>query len=264
MCSPTDSNETDSWVLLEEELNVWAANGIHATFWWRDDDAIAAGEKLDRLIRLTQCSGLLLACIPAHAQQTLASSIAGCKHVYVAQHGYSHTNHAPRGQGYGAWELGMHRGMTPVMAELEHGKALLQDLIGEAFLPVVVPPWNRIDGQLFAPIAQIGFRGVSAFGIRDPDVHSSGLIVANAHCDPIRWKGGAIFASVHKTIMQLVEHLRARRNGQADNQEHTGFLTHHIDLDDAGWRFSEQLAAVIDSHPSARWVSPDAVFGKSL
>lgn len=260
MSSLTDPNNADCWALLEEELNAWALEGIQATFWWRDDDAIAAGDKLDRLIDLTQNSALLLACIPAHAQKNLTSGIAGCTHVYVAQHGYSHTNHAPRGQGGGAWELGMHRGVATTMSELEHGRALLQDLVGPAFLPVIVPPWNRIDDQLLTSIAQSGYRGVSAFGTRAHAELCNGLIIANAHCDPIRWKGGATFAGAQKTIMQLIEHLFARRNGQADKHEHTGFLTHHIDLDDVGWQFCKQLAGVIDSHSGAQWVSPKTVF----
>lgn len=258
------SSHTDPWARLDAELNAWASNGQTASFWWRDDDAIAAGEKLDRLFELTAESGLLLACIPSRADKSLATSIAAFPHVSVAQHGYSHTNHAPRGQGCGAWELGLHRGIDTVMSELGLGRKLLKDLVGAAFLPVIVPPWNRIDWQLLDPIAQAGFEGISAFGIAGTEEQQSNLVIANGHCDPIRWKTGAKFAGELKTITQLVGHLEARRSGQANEHEHTGFVTHHLDLDDAAWQFCDHLAAVISSHSGAQWISPVAVFERSL
>lgn len=252
---------SDPWAPLEVELNRWAALGQQASFWWRDDDAVMSGEKLDRLIDLTVNSGVLLASIPAKVDNSLALCLADSSKIWIAQHGYAHINHAPRGQGLGAWELGLHRGESAVLEELDEGRHRLEHLFGPRFLPVIVPPWNRIASELFKPIAERGYHGVSAFGARANIQLPSGLVLANAHCDPIRWKAGAIFAGEIKTLGQLVDHLEARRMGQVDVKEHTGFLTHHIDLDSAGWTFCNHLASVIENHSGARWISPVDVFG---
>lgn len=261
MTDYTTSDTPDPWQLLHKELDAWVAIGKQATLWWRDDDAVAAGPKLSRLVELTANAGLLLAVIPAKVNASLATDLATSAHVEIAQHGYAHINHAPRGQGLGAWELGMHRGETAVLSDLATGREQLETHFTDSFLPVIVPPWNRIAPELLLPIHKSGYRGISAFGAHTDINTPVALVIANAHCDPIRWKSGASFAGEYKSIKQLVTHLEARRCGEANIQEHTGYLTHHIDLDRAGWEFSENLASMVDSHPGARWVSPSTVFG---
>ena len=178
----------------------------------------------------------------------------------IAQHGYAHINHAPRGQGLGAWELGLHREMATVLSELEEGHKRLVDAYAELFLPVVVPPWNRIDPKLFPALQANGYKAVSAFGTRPMVNLADGLLSVNSHVDPIRWKTGARFAGTQKTINSLVEHLKNRRLGETDESEITGYLTHHIDLDEEGWAFSQQLARCIKEHPGSAWVYPVDIF----
>jgi hypothetical protein len=258
----TTETKTDPWAALDTELDAWAAAGRTADLWWRDDDAVAWGPRLERLCELTATTGLLLAVIPARAEDGLARA-SQVPHVRIAQHGYAHVNHAPKGQGLGAWELGLHRGEARVLAELDEGRAHLQAIFGGRFMAVVVPPWNRIDPALFGPLAERGYRGVSAFGPRAD--YKSGerydLVVANAHCDPIKWKGGARFAGEAKALGDLIGHLKARRTGAVDADEPTGFLTHHIDLDDDGWAFCARLAGAVAAHPAARWRDALDIFG---
>jgi len=250
----------NAWSALQAELNTWSSAGHIASFWWRDDDAVRAGPRLDKLIDISSNSGLMLAVIPTHLEPSLATALADAPQVYVAQHGYAHVNHAPRGLGLGAWELGMHRGLDTVMAEIHRGRAILEDRFQSQFLQVLVPPWNRIAPELIKPVADSGFCGVSAFGPRDQNNPVQGMTFINAHCDPIRWKSGAQFRGTSKTISQLCEHLEARRTGRVDVDEPTGFLTHHIDLDAAGWNFSKRLANMIHQHKAARWCSPKQLF----
>ncbi len=250
----------NAWSLLEAELDQWVVAGKTAKLWWRDDDAVTTGPQLDQLIEICTDVGLLLAVIPAHAQAPLAARVAQVNHVHIAQHGYAHINHAPRGQGLGAWELGLHRGQAAVLADLQVGRERLDHLFGPRFMPIIVPPWNHIDSALFAPIAAAGYRGISAFGPRQSDSSATELIRVNAHCDPIRWKSGARFRGVEKTVNQLVEHLMAKRSGRVDANEPTGFLTHHKDLDAAGWDFCVKLVEIVTSHSGACWISPLAAF----
>lgn len=256
----TNDAEEDAWAQLDSELNSWSSSGRIAKFWWRDDDAAAPGPKLDQLIKLSEHAGLLLAVIPTRLQAGLAKSLAQVPHVFVAQHGYAHVNHAPRGQGLGAWELGMHRGMTAVMDDLDEGRRLIHEHFESRFLRVVVPPWNHISSELLEPIAERGYSGVSAFGPRNQRKPMSGLTIINAHCDPIRWKSDPKFRGVTRSITQLIEHLQAKRMGNADSEEATGLLTHHIDLDDMAWAFCERLASVVEKHVAAQWCSPDTLF----
>ena len=252
------TTNTDPWAALDAELDAWAADGRTADLWWRDDDAVAWGPKLERLCELTATTGLLLAVIPERAEDGLARA-SQIPQLRIAQHGYAHVNHAPKGQGLGAWELGLHRGEARVMAELDKGRAHLQAIFQGRFLPVVVPPWNRIDPALYAPLAGHGYRGVSAFGPRTGERYD--LVIANAHCDPIKWKGGARFAGEAKALGDLIGHLEARRTGAVDADEPTGFLTHHIDLDEDGWAFCAQLAEAVAAHPAARWRDALDIFG---
>ena len=134
----------DSWQLLTKELDAWQAQGAIADLWWRDDDAVATGSKLDQLFSTTETTGLLLAVIPLGAEVNLADAVKASPHVKVAQHGYAHINHAEKGQGQGAWELGLHRGEQVVLDELDHGCMRLEDLFKDHFIPVIVPPWNHI------------------------------------------------------------------------------------------------------------------------
>ncbi len=243
----------DPWKTLDNELDAWADGGQTADFWWRDDDAISAGPQLDRLLAITETTGLLLAVIPAKAEQSLVEVVQAAPHVRVAQHGYAHTNHAPRGQGLGAWELGMHRGEKIILDELDLGRQRLESMFSDDYICVVVPPWNHIDPVLVAPIAARGFCGLSRFGPRDCAAPYANFALVNSHCDPIRWKNGAVFKGEEKTIGNLVEHLKARRTGVVDASEPTGYLTHHLDLDQDGWAFSERLLKRINRHPAALW-----------
>jgi len=257
----TDTTDVDPWAQLDTEFQAWISEGCKsASLWWRDDDAVASGARLDQLIDISANAGLLLAVIPASLEHSLGRALADVAHVHIAQHGYAHINHAQRGAGLGAWELGLHRGESAVLTELDLGRKRLEELFGSSFLPVVVPPWNRIAAELLQPLATRGYVGVSAFGARAAKHPVPGLLVVNAHCDPIRWKSGARFAGESKTIAQLIDHLQARRAGLVDADEPTGFLTHHLDLDSTGWDFCARLARVVEEHPGARWISPEHVF----
>ena len=251
---------SETWDRFVTELDAWAAADQIATFWWRDDDAVQPGPKLERLIELTASSGLLLAVIPAQAQPSLVPWVESSTRVYVAQHGYSHTNHAERGRGLGAWELGLHRPAQVVVDEMLVGRERLSEMFGIRFLPVVVPPWNHIDPALLSPLAAQGYCGVSLFGADNADPLPQHFVRANAHCDPIKWKGGARFTGEIKAMDQLLNHLQQRRSGQADINEATGILTHHIDMDEASWDFCSRIETLISQHAAAQWCSAAELF----
>ncbi|MBX2880524.1 MAG: polysaccharide deacetylase family protein [Granulosicoccus sp.] len=252
--------QQDPWAALVDELDAWSTEGKVADLWWRDDDATSPGPKLDRLFELTTNTGLLLATIPAPAVPELRPVIEQAPHVRVGQHGYAHINHAPKGKGLGAWELGLHRGEAAVLDDLDCGRDILEQLFGELFVAVVIPPWNRLDAALVRPIADRGYLGISRFGARNQKHVTESCVVVNSHCDPINWKSGPQFTGESKALDQLISHLESRRTGEVDAAEPTGVLTHHVVLDEAGWDFCTRLVEVLDSHPAASWSSIPQLF----
>ena len=66
-----------AWQWLERELERWSSDGRRALFWWRDDDASRAENRLDRLLKLADKHALPLAiaAIPARLDDSLAGRL---------------------------------------------------------------------------------------------------------------------------------------------------------------------------------------------
>jgi hypothetical protein len=250
-----------SWDRLDRELAAWAAEGREATFWWRDDDAVAVTPALDRLLRLTERGGipLALAVIPAPAELRLAERLATQPQAVVLQHGYAHRNHAPAGMR--AVECGGARPLDAVAGELALGRERLHALFSGCFLPVLVPPWNRIDAALPSRLPALGFVGLSTWGAREAAEASAGLPQVHTHADPVAWRKGRVFGGAERVVQAIADHLQARREGRADPQEPTGVLTHHLVHDEPGWAFLEELVQRLSRRAGLRWVAPAEAFG---
>ncbi|MEM8731215.1 MAG: polysaccharide deacetylase family protein [Pseudomonadota bacterium] len=262
--SVEDRLEREAWSALTDELSVWSDAGRQATFWWRDDDATRAGPRLSRLLSLSEqhAAPVALASVPRDVDTSLKPALDSAPRAYVLQHGYAHINHAKGTDVSGAWEMGLQRPLEVVSGELEAGWQRLSDLVGpDRALPVLVPPWNRIDPVVTAHLPALGFRGVSTYGPRAACEVVPGLCQVNTHCDPIKWKGGARFTGTGKAVTFLTAHLAARRRGEVDPTEPTGLVTHHIDHDEAVWMFCDALLGILNAHSGARVLSPTEVFG---
>lgn len=244
---------------LQRELDLWAAAGCVAAFWWRDDDA---AEPTPALARLTALSAdfsieLALAAIPALAVPALADAAAGGS-VVIVQHGYSHANRARLGEP--AIECGGDRETFVILSELDRGRRRMVSLFGERFVPVLAAPWNRIERRVLKRLAEIGISGVSAYGPRVAMEEVAGLPVANAHVDPMNWRERR-FAGTGKALSSVVGELRARRLVACDPGEPIGLLTHHLDHDPEFWTFLEDFLGRTRRHPAARWVGVEEAFG---
>jgi hypothetical protein len=256
----TERRAEDAWAALAGELDLWAATGSAATLWWRDDDAAAITPELERLLALSAGTetALGLAVIPGRLSAELPMRLAGCDRLTVLQHGWRHVNHA--GPGKGAWELGDHRPLAQVEEELAAGHRQLAQAFGAKFLPVVVPPWNRISARVMQTLPALGFVGVSTFGARAGAQPAPGLIQVNSHCDPVRWKDRARFAGTARTLDDLTSHLAARRQGTVDPREPTGLVSHHLVLDPPAWDFLAELLRRTKRHPAACWLGAREAF----
>lgn len=233
---------------LRRALDLRAAAGEPVTFWLRDDDAIAPTPALDRLLDIAARVPLTLAVIPAGTGLPLADRLAGAPGVSVALHGWGHANHATGGEK--KQELGRHRAAPVVLAELAQGHAKLRALHGARYVPVLVPPWNRIDGSLLAALPGIGIAALSVFGPARP----AALPVVNTHVDLMDWHGtGGAWPAAHlsRAILRALS-----------LAEPVGLLTHHLVHDGAAWDFLQAFVALTADHPGCRWAAlPDLAAG---
>ncbi len=261
-----------AWQTLAAELDAWLGQGRLATFWWRDDDAGRPDPGFERLLALA--SGLTLplglAVVPAWLTPEAADAIrATPASLFVLQHGFAHVNHEteiqPGEQKVRPAECGMARPLPAVLEGVAQGGSSLRTALGSRFLPVFVPPWNRIAPTVSAGLPRMGYRTISAFGPRLAAEPVPGLRQVNCHADPILWREGKRFAGVGATLERLRAHLAARREGRADPSEPTGILSHHRDLDPVGWAFLEELLGRLRAHPAVTFPPlPSLLVSKGL
>ena len=243
-----------TWQDLETELNIWHQNGDVATIWWRDDDAGKLTPALVKLIDISNNHNLPihLAAIPTALEESAIEAIKAAQNIWILQHGFSHTDHAPKGEG--SWELGDHRAIETVVDELSSGFAQLKQTFGAKFLPIQVPPWTRISMNVVKHLKSVGFKALSLEGKQFESVFANEIQILNPHCDPIKWKQNAKFKGTERVLSDIVSHLKYRRADTKVFNETTGICTHHLDHDADLWAFLDQFAQFIANHRGAQWV----------
>lgn len=230
-----------NWQALREELKLWRGSGLVLPFWWRDDDAIEPTPQLEILAGLAETSGVPvhLAVIPRDATEALAQAICARKSLIPVVHGWAHENHAPADLKKA--EFGATRPIDECRQDFEQALRRLTLLFGDRLSPMFVPPWNRIDPALMAPLAEAGFTAVSTYlPRREPDA-APGLAQINTHLDPIFWRGTRGLVAPEDLVALAVALLRDRRRAITDNAEPFGYLTHHLVHDADIWEFSKQF-----------------------
>jgi peptidoglycan/xylan/chitin deacetylase (PgdA/CDA1 family) len=230
---------------LRQALEGRAMEGRPALLWLRDDDAVEPTPALDRLFDLPRAGvPLTVAAIPAGTGPALAQAVAFVPGIEVAQHGWSHANHA--GTGEKKQELGAHRPTEAVMEEVARGFAHLAALHGPRFVPLMVPPWNRIAPQIASALPGAGFRALSVYG----PAKVGPLPQINTQVDLIDWRGSRGGRDAGVLEAEIVA---------AMAQGPVGILTHHLVHDAAAWGFLDALAEVTVGHPGCRWIPVSAL-----
>ncbi|MCP4432639.1 MAG: hypothetical protein GY806_16830 [Gammaproteobacteria bacterium] len=252
--------EATAWHRLINELDLWQNAGKTANFWWRDDDAIehtSQLEQLDQFSRKHQVP-VSIAVIPARLQDSLADYLDGRHHFQVLQHGYAHRSHAAKG--VKKIELGGELDNDNLAGDLRAGFDIMKKAFVGHFIPVLVPPWNRIEERCFDVIKNTGFAGVSSMWARKKAYPTPGLLQVNTHLDPVNWRHDRGFIHQHAAIRQLYIHLLGRRTGYLDEDEPTGILTHHLDQTELVWDFCDRLFSLIAQHPAATWTDAATIW----
>ena len=140
-----------------------------------------------------------------------------------------------------------------MLGELSDGFRLLQRLYPARFLPVLVPPWNRIDAALIPALPDLGFAALSVYG----RARQNGPIpLLNTHVDIIDWHGTRGGRAEEELVAELVAELEDRFAG---SDEPIGVLTHHLVHDAAAWDFLSALFALTRRHPAVHWLPAAAL-----
>ncbi len=245
----------EAWAMLQNELDLWVESGKTATFWWRDDDAVEETPQIQLLDRLSRDMEVpvSVALIPAVMHDSLVQFLHPRDNFTVMQHGYSHRSYALKSAK--KIELGGDRSCDEIQAELDRGRRLLSTAFGEQFIPVLVPPWNRIESRIYPTLASAGFSGISSIWARETACPVKGLLQVNTHLDPVNWHHDRGFIGETIAIGQIHQHLSARRQAGGDIAEPTGILTHHLIQNDEVWAFCRTLFDTLNRHPATRWLN---------
>ncbi|PZR35355.1 DUF2334 domain-containing protein [Caulobacter segnis] len=225
-------------LILGRELRLWAKAGHAPVLWWRDDDARAPSEPLDRLLELSRRhdAPLTLAAIASPHLPTLVRRVEAEPAVEIAVHGFKHINRQPPGQGFG--EVVAEDSLDWVRAQL---RATVMAFHRAGTQPTLfVPPWNNLAPQLTEAARDSSITAISAFA--EDQVSSGDVARLDAHLDVLRWKGGGRFRGRWRFLSRL-RRLLARRRLSGCWDEPIGLLTHHLDHDAATWAFLDQFLA---------------------
>lgn len=247
-----------AWHDLKVEIDRWRDIGRPVEFWWRDDDASTPNPALSRLYALATRSGipLALAAVPDTSAHAAFEGLPGS--AVIIQHGTDHLNRASAGEK--KTEFSALEPVDEAIARLVAARQKLESVAQGVLLPVLAPPWNRLSPVLVPHLRACGYRGFSTFGVRKVTHSSQGFNQVNTHVDIIDWKGSRAFCGVEAALGQAIRHLAARRKGEADSTEPTGWLSHHAVHDDGCWQFLESLFEATRDLPGVLWRSPSSLF----
>jgi hypothetical protein len=239
----------DLWVPAGAALDQAAFAGRRIDVWLRDDDCVAVTPVLERLASLCRAVRLpvLLAVIPSAAERALAPWIYAHPGLTPCQHGFAHANHALPGER--ARELGG-RPVAAVLDELARGRAMLQDIFGDALSDVLVPPWNRIDPDVIPYLPSLGYSALSCFA---PTPEASPIPRLDSDLDVIDWRNGRVGRSLDDLARKIA--------GIVERQDRLGILTHHLAHDAVAWDHLEEVIGRFAEHPAVRFVAAAELLG---
>jgi hypothetical protein len=183
-------------------------------FWWRDDDYTKPTPFFSNLMNLREELDipLSLAVVPFGLDQ-LHSNPHFQEDVEVLQHGIAHHN-------WGTDERKIELIKGPqTLKKLQEGYKILESFYLKSFVPVLVPPWNRIDERLIPHLQELGFKGLSSFA--NQYTNFNGLLpILNTHLDVMDWK------TKQMKSLDVLEH---EYNDLIHiGHKFIGILTHHL------------------------------------
>ncbi|WP_051309226.1 DUF2334 domain-containing protein [Desulfogranum japonicum] len=148
------------------------------------------------------------------------------------QHGYTHHNHETTGK---KSEFGSSRTAQEVAVDIQQGRDILKNIMGEAFCPMFTPPWNRCSEDTLTALEQYGFQILSRSD--DPrNQHKASLTEVNINVD-LHTRTDLDAPSGWKNLLNEI--VTAGQTGTL------GFMLHHQRMNSYAFQFMEILLQII-------------------
>ncbi|WP_068317069.1 hypothetical protein [Polycladidibacter hongkongensis] len=243
---------------LTEELDWFAARGVRAKFWWRDDDAVANSPALQTLVMTAKNHSLplTLAVIPLLYRRDLIAALNdAATEVRIAMHGLMHKDARQVGSKRLAPkknEVGAQSEVAPKDPAFAAALKRLESGFGTRVVPLFVPPWNRIAPRFLPALAGVGFSALSTYGF----INRLRFAQVQCHLDPVDWRANRGFIGYGRALHRLRLELRRRR---CNHQEPIGLLTHHLVHDEELGAFLQVFFEVTRKHEGACWPPIDSM-----
>ena len=250
------------WEDLNYEINNTIDLGLPVEFWWRNDGAVSKTKELSQLSSLASNEGVSIgvSIIPERMSSDIIGHFEDLNNIFILQNGFKHINYAPSSEQ--KIELGKHRPIKNITRELKIGHNKLYSAFNSNFLPILVPPWNRISSELVSCLPSLGFHGLSCYKPRSLDFQVSNIVQINTHIDLIDWSGNKRFIGTGAALALACQHLSNKREGRVDPSEPTGLLTHHLLMDFPSWAFVGAFVRRTKSISGVKWKCIPEVFDK--
>lgn len=223
---------------------------------FRADDVAVPGKNLEKLIALFRMRNapLSLAIVPAwlteRRWQWLAERAGDavdrwCWH----QHGWRHVNHQSKGK---KEEFGEEREDQEIRQDLIRGRRRLETLLGERFVPIFTPPWNRCSGATLELLERMNYLAVSRAERSVPKAEAIPDLSVQVDLHTRREKN---FQTGWRNLLQelsvsLVE------------KEACGIMIHHQRMNPVAFEYLDHLLSVFSKSPRIRLTHLGALAGK--
>jgi hypothetical protein len=265
--------ESQSWKDVSRELDRWAARGLKARFWVRDDDACEASAPLARLHEFAARYDITigLAIIPARIHPSLLKFMSEeGQRFHPMCHGWQHVSHSPEGSKWSEFGEG-----RPPEAAIKDAQLALDAFRSHfaGYDAVFVPPFCQISNAVIEALPAIGYAGLSAGpgwlerklshlpssairlpAIRMPRRPRSGIRRLDVHIDPIDWQKRTAHSAA--TICNAVmKSLHPRYMGVVSSDTPIGLVTHHLDHDDSVWAACNDVMDAVRYHPAVEFLN---------
>jgi peptidoglycan/xylan/chitin deacetylase (PgdA/CDA1 family) len=217
--------------------------GRRATVFFRADDIAIPSCRQDRLLQLflrhqvPLCAAVVPTWITPARWQEICTLVGSHHHLFAwHQHGWNHRNHQQVGK---KQEFGT--GLTAAAKErtIAAGRARLTAILGDHFLPVFTPPWNRVDSDTLEVLRRQGYGAISRY--RDDRLPSlPGLPDFPANVD-LHTRKEASGALGRQGLLDELE--------QALSSGTVGLMIHHQRMNEAAFEILERLLVRFKAEP---------------
>lgn len=206
----------------------------------RNDDFGWEEPRFLRLYELCAQAAFTLsaAAIPEECRDLDSWQFEDAKYLELTLHGYAHRNHQLEGK---KGEFMDARPLETALTELSIGHKFLQERYPDLYVPVFIPPWNRVSDEIVEKLSSVGCKALSRFGANRINQKFPEF---NAQIDLHTRKDGG-YASVEGVLADMENAWEAQAEGEP---RFVGLMLHHGKMQDADYSFLAKLFEAFKGH----------------